>query len=378
MANGKLGFGCMRLPVIDGDANKVDIEEFAKMADVFLENGFTYFDTSAAYHGGFSEMAIRDAVVKRHPRDSFTVATKFPTFFFNGTESHEKVVETFEKQLANCGVEYFDYYLLHNLNGIRYDSVVKPLKLFEYVQEQKAAGRIRHIGFSWHDNAEELDRVLSEHPEVEFVQIALNYFDWTSRFIQAKDCYDVVRKHGCQVVVMEPVKGGMLAKAPAEAEAKMKELQPGLSIASWAVRFGASQDGVLAVLSGMTTMQQVQDNCSYMADFIPMTQEELDLTQDTAKLYRRSGPMGQYDLSAYENISQKNLPLAGLIDCRNAMALQPNPYFGAEGNYPGLELARSGAAGYSTWVQGPVLTADGKDITEFAKETVAYVAEHAF
>ena len=378
MALGKLGFGCMRLPVIDDDANKVDIEEFAKMADAFMEKGFTYFDTSMAYHGGFSEMAVRDAVVKRHPRESFTIATKFPTFFFNGSESHEKVVETFERQLANCGVEYFDYYLLHNLNGICYDNVVKPLGLFEYIKEQKAAGRIRHIGFSWHDNAEELDRILSDHPEVEFVQIALNYFDWTSRFIQAKSCYDVVRRHDCEVVVMEPVKGGMLAKAPEEAEAKMKTLQPDLSIASWAVRFGASQDGVLAVLSGMSTMQQVEDNCSYMADFAPMTQEELDITQEAAAMYRRSGPMGGYDLSKFENVSQQNLPLAGLMDCRNAMALQPNPYFGAEGNYPSLELVRSGAENYDSWVQGTVFTADGEDVTELAGETVAYVGEHAF
>ena len=378
MAIGKLGFGCMRLPVVDGDANKVDIEEFSKMADVFLENGFTYFDTSAAYHGGFSEMAVREAVVKRHPRENFTIATKFPTFFFNGSEGHDKVVETFEKQLLNCGVDYFDYYLLHNLNGIRYDEVVKPLKLFEYMKEQKAAGRIRHIGFSYHDNAEELDRILSEHPEVEFVQIALNYFDWESRFVQAGKCYEVIRKYGRDVVVMEPVKGGMLAKAPDEAEAKMKAMKPELSIASWSVRYGAGMEGVLAVLSGMTTLKQVEDNCSYMKDFVPMTEEELALTKEVAAIYRKSGPMGAYDLEEFESISQKNLPLAGLIDCRNAMALQPNPYFGAEGNYPSLELARSGAGSYDAWVQEPVYTSDGKDVTELAKETVAYVGEHAF
>ena len=378
MALGKLGFGCMRLPVVDGEFTNVDVEEFAKMADLFLEKGFTYFDTSAAYHGGFSEQAVREAVVKRHPRDSFTVATKFPTFNFDGTEPHEKVAATFEQQLENCGVTYFDYYLLHNLNGFRYDRIVKPLGLFEYVKEQKAAGRIRHIGFSWHDSAAELERVLSEHPEVEFVQIALNYFDWESRLIQARKCYEVIRKYGKQVVAMEPVKGGMLAKAPAEAEAKMKALQPELSVASWAIRFAGSLEGVIAVLSGMSTWEQAEDNCKTMENFVPMSREETELTQEVARLFRLSGPMGAYDLKEYENVSQKNLPLAALMDCKNGMALQPNPYFGAESNYPAIEMERAGAASYDTWVQGPVLTSDGRDVTELAKETVAYVGEHAF
>lgn len=378
MTKGKLGFGCMRLPVIGGNAGKVNIEKFAEMADHFIGKGFTYFDTSMAYHEGFSEQAVREAVVKRHPRESFTVATKFPTFFFTGSESHDQVVQTFEAQLANCGVEYFDYYLLHNLSGIRYDEVVKPLELFEYVSEQRQAGKIRHIGFSWHDNAEELDRVLTDHPEVEFVQIALNYYDWTSYFIQSKACYDVIRKHGKEVVVMEPVKGGMLAAAPEEAEKKMKILQPDQSVASWAVRFAASLDGVLTVLSGMSTMQQVEDNCSFMENFIPLTQGEMDLTQEIAKIYRVSGPLAMSNFSAYENVSQKDLPLAALLDCRNSMAIQPNPYFGAEGNYPGIALARAGVPDYDSWVQGTVTLADGTDVTELAKDTVAYIKEHAF
>lgn len=376
--NGKLGFGCMRLPVLNGNANEVDIAEFSRMADAFLEAGFTYFDTSAAYHGGFSEQAVREAVVKRHLRNSFTVATKFPTFFFNGSEEHEKVVSTFEKQLENCGVDYFDYYLLHNLNGFNYDKVVTPLGLFEYVKEQKDAGRIRHIGFSLHDSAEELDRILTEHPEVEFVQIALNYFDWSSYWIQSKACYDVIRKHGKQVVVMEPVKGGMLATVPKETEEKMKAVQPELSVASWALRFAAGLDGVLAVLSGMSTMEQVEDNCSYMRDFVPMTGKELELTQEAAKAYRVSGPLKMWDFSKYQKVSQENLPLAALLDCWTNMAVQPNPYFGAEGNYYSLARARAGVKENESWVNGPVFTEDGEDVTELAKQAEEYVKEHAF
>ena len=229
MEQKKLGFGWMRLPVLqDGE---IDMEQVKQMADLFLENGFTYLDTSFAYHGGKSEAAVREAVVRRHPRDSFTVATKFPTF---AVHSEDEVEGIFAQQLQNLGTDYVDYYLLHTLNTKFYNGVdgkggvVKTCHLFEHARKWKAEGKIRHLGFSFHDNAELLDQILTENPDVEFVQIIVNYFDWESYFIQPKACYDVIRRHGKQVVVMEPVKGGVLADHAAQA-----------------LRYAAGKDGVL-------------------------------------------------------------------------------------------------------------------------------------
>ena len=373
MANGKLGFGCMRLPVIGGDANKIDIAEFSKMADLFLDRGFTYFDTSAVYHGGFSEQAVREAVVKRHPRERFTVATKFPTFIFNGSESRGQIEATFQGQLDNCGVDYFDYYLLHNLNEVRYEDICKPLGLFEFIQEKKAAGIIKHIGFSFHDSAEVLDKILFEHPEIEFVQIVVNYFDWNSYVIQSRDCYEVIRRHGKQVVIMETVKGGMLAKLPEEAEDKLKAAKPNASAASWAVRFAAGLDGVLAVLSGVSSIEQVEDNTACMRDFTPLSAEETALVMETAKLIRRSGPARTEDFKKFEDVNQPGVPAAALLDTWNSMALQPDPYFGAEGNYYGLLRQR-----HSAPIRDGLTAADGTDITALVRKADAYVQEHAF
>ena len=194
---GNLGFGCMRLPVIGGSAENIDIEEFGKMVDEFIDAGFTYFDTSYVYHNGKSEEAVREAVVKRHPRDSFTVATKFPTFALESEDQAEKI---FAQQLENLGVDHVDYYLLHTLNRKLYNGtdgkggVVKTCHLFEHAAKWKEEGKIKHLGFSFHDTPEMLDEILTDHPEVEFVQIIINYFDWDSYFVQSGKCYDVIRK----------------------------------------------------------------------------------------------------------------------------------------------------------------------------------------
>ena len=224
MAQKKLGFGLMRLPVLDNGQN------------LFLENGFTYFDTSLVYHNGQSEHALRQAVVERYPRDRFTIATKFPTF---SVQTEDQVEGIFAQQLENLGTDHIDYYLLHTLNTKFYNGtdgkggVVKTCHLFDHARKWKAEGKIRHMGFSFHDSAELLDQILTENPDVEFVQIILNYFDWDSYFIQSRACYEVIRRHGKQVVVMEPVKGGVLAKNAAQA-----------------LRYAAGKDGVLTVLSG--------------------------------------------------------------------------------------------------------------------------------
>ena len=215
-----LGFGMMRLPVKNGPTD-FDYEELNQMVDEFLEAGFNYFDTSYVYHNGKSQEAVRKALVERHPRESFKVATKFPTF---NLVPEEEVDSIFESQLKDLGVEYIDYYLLHNLQNVYYDGIdgnggiVKTTHLFEHAKKWKDEGKIKHLGFSFHSSAKLLDRILAEHPETEFVQIALNPIDWTSEFVQAKECYEVIRKHDKQVIMMEVVKGGGLSKLPEEAE----------------------------------------------------------------------------------------------------------------------------------------------------------------
>lgn len=214
MAQGNLGFGFMRLPVIDGVQENIDLEQLKQMVDEFIGNGFTYFDTSYAYHNGKSEEALRKSVAERYPREQFTIATKLPTFVI---QTEDQVEEIFAQQLKNLGTGYVDYYLLHILNTKFYNGldgrggVVKNCHLFEHAQKWKEEGKIKHMGFSFHDSPEVLDQILTEHPEVEFVQIIINYFDWESYFIASRRCYEVIRKHGKKVVIMEPVKGGVLA-----------------------------------------------------------------------------------------------------------------------------------------------------------------------
>lgn len=280
----KLGFGAMRLPVLDGKYDQVDIQEFCRMADLFLERGFTYFDTSYVYHGGRSEAAIKAALVDRHPRDSFTITTKLPTFLL---KEDGDVRRYFDEQLSRLGTDYVDYYWLHALNAATY-AQAEGCHAFETLQKLKEEGRIRHLGFSFHDSPEVLDRILSAHPEMEIVQLQLNYFDWDSRSVQSRACYETVVRHGRQVVVMEPVKGGALVKLPPQAEALMKAKRPDLSIASWGIRFAASLPAVLVVLSGMSTMEQVEDNTSYMESFEPLDEEERSIVEKVAGILRSS------------------------------------------------------------------------------------------
>ena len=280
----KLGFGLMRLPLSDPkEQSRVDLEQVCAMADTFLDRGFTYFDTAYVYHKGESERVAKEAIVKRHDRNSFTLATKMPIFNFKSGDGPEKLDAYFAEQLEKCGVDYFDYYLLHSLDAGSYETVQR-LDAFGWGMKEKAAGRIKRLGFSFHDKAEVLDRILTDHPEAEFVQLQINYLDWEDERVQSRKCYETVRRHGKEVVIMEPVKGGKLANLPEEAAALLRQAHPDWSPASWAVRFAASLEGVLVVLSGMSNQEQMEDNSAYMQDFQPLNAQETGLLEQAAKI----------------------------------------------------------------------------------------------
>ena len=275
------GFGFMRLPMIGED---VDIPQTKEMVDTFLANGFNYFDTAHGYINGKSELAIKECLSSRYPRDNYILTNKLSFNFF---EKEEDILPLFHQQLEACGVEYFDFYLMHAMNATRLLHY-EGCRAFEIAQELKQQGKIRHLGMSFHDNAEVLDMILTKHPEIEVVQIQFNYVDFEDNKVQSRKCYEVCRKHGKPILIMEPVKGGSLINLPEAAQKVLDRLNGG-SNASYAIRFAAGFEGVVMVLSGMSTVEQMQDNIGFMSDFKPLQKEEQEAVKKVCAIFRNQG-----------------------------------------------------------------------------------------
>lgn len=276
----KLGMGMMRLPLMDeNDQTSVDYEQVNKMVDTYMDAGFNHFDTAFIYHEGVGEMAFRESVVKRYPRESFKIATKLPLFVITEESQLEPI---FAQQLENCGVDYFDYYMLHNVSGFT-ETAWKNVDLYSFIQKKKEEGFIKHIGISTHGNAEFLEEILFDHPELEFVLLQINYLDWEDEGIESRKCFEVAKKYGKQVMIMEPYKGGFLADVPEEAEKLMKEYHPDKSVVSWAMRFVANLDACV-VLTGASDLEQLENNIQEFKNADPLNDDEIKLLEDVSEI----------------------------------------------------------------------------------------------
>ncbi len=275
----KTGFGFLRLPMTE--EKEINQPLLNRLVDEFIQRGGTHFDTAYTYQNGKSEVALRKALVERYPRETYQVSTKLPSW---AVKEHEDCQKLFDEQLQRSGLEYFDVYFVHSLDQKNYENAQRTDQ-FGFVRKMKAEGKVRQIGFSFHDRPELLEQILTEHPEVECVLLQINYLDWDSVSIQSRRCYETAVKFGKRILVMEPVKGGTLAKLPEKAEALLKSFRPDWSIPSWAIRFASSLDKVDVVLSGMNSLEQIADN---MQPFAPLTQEELDVLFKAADMVRAS------------------------------------------------------------------------------------------
>lgn len=330
----KLGFGFMRLPKLEDGSN--DMPQVKEMVDLFMNSGMYYFDTAWIYDGGNSEKAIKEALVERYPRESFRLATKLQAG--SSVLSEEQAKSEFEDSLERTGAEYFDFYLLHAIGPDNYEKYER-FHLFDFVQEKKAEGLIKHIGFSFHGDQELLETILAKHPEMEFVQLQINYADWESDNVQSRKVMETAQKYGKGIIIMEPVKGGMLANPPKVAADILKNADKDASYASWAIRFAASQENIITVLSGMSTLAQVEDNVSYMKEFQPLSEEEMKTVHQA-------------------RIEIENIPRIACTACKYCVAGCPQKI-----NIPGIFAAHNRAL---VWGDEKTAAAAYKNVTDNA------------
>jgi len=277
----ELGMGMMRLPLLDeNDFKNIDYEQVFKMADKYMESGLNHFDTAYVYHEGVGEEAFRKAVVERYPRESFTISTKLPLFVITEESQLEPI---FKQQLENCGVDYFDYYMLHNVSGLT-ENAWKNVDLYSFIQKKKEEGYIKNMGISTHGNAEFLEGLIEKYPALDFVLLQINYLDWEDEAIQSRKCYEVAKEHNIPIMIMEPYKGGFLADVPEEAQKLMKEYSPDKSIVSWAMRFVANLENVLYVFTGASTLEQLENNIDEFKNADPLNEEEMEILEKVKEI----------------------------------------------------------------------------------------------
>ncbi len=304
------GFGCMRLPKKDGD---IDYEEVCRLFDTFLENGFNYFDTAHGYHSGLSEVALRKCLTSRHDRSEYLITDKLSHNFFS---TNEDIRPLFEEQLKATGVDYFDFYLMHAQDEKIYEQY-RRCRAYEEALKLLEEGKIRHFGISFHDRAEVLEKILTDWPEIEVVQIQFNYLDYEDASVQSKRCYEICREHGKDIIIMEPVKGGSLAKLPEEAQAVIDSLGGG-SAASYALRFAASFEGVIMVLSGMGSMEMVEDNIGTMKDFVPLTDAEMSALGHVCEIFRQQNLIPCTACRYCTEVCPAGIPIPEIFACLNS------------------------------------------------------------
>ncbi len=310
----KFGFGAMRLPLTNPeDKSSIDQRELNRMVDAFLAAGFTYFDTAYPYHERMSEIAMRKALVERYAREDYIFADKMPTIL---VKSGEEYPVYFNEQLQKTGVGFFDYYLMHNMGRDRY-AKTQQFGGFEFCRRMKEEGKIRNFGFSFHDDAQMLDRILTEHPEVDFVQLQINYLDWENEVIQSRKCYETAVAHGKPVIVMEPMRGGVLASLPGEAQGLLEDYNPQSSAVSYALRFAAGLEHVMMVLSGMSSLAQVEENTALMQDAAPLSGEELRLLERVTEIIRKNMEIPCTSCGYCTEVCPKNIAIPGLFGVYN-------------------------------------------------------------
>ena len=338
----QFGFGCMRLPLLDAaDQLSVDYPLTEKLIDTYLKQGFTYFDTAYTYHGYHGEEMVKKVLVDRHPRESFELATKLPLRDFRDEEDLENI---FNEQLEHCGVDYFDYYLLHNMGTNVYEKCQK-YDAFGFAARKKEEGKIRHLGMSFHDMPELLDEILGKYGDLlDFVQLQINYMDWEQPNVQSRRCLEVANKYGKPVFVMEPCKGGTLVNLPDEALRLMKEYAPEASAASWAFRFAASQEGVVRVLSGMNSMEQVMDNTPTFKEFKPITEEEMAIIDQVREIIEKNTPIPCTACSYCPHGCPKQIAIPEYFALYNSIARTTGSFSSQASYYNNISL-RHGKAG---------------------------------